>query len=83
MNPQDSRKQNVTISLNRDVLKKAKVLAARKETSISGLLAAQIENLVGREDAYLRAERQAQALMDDAFHMGGDPRVKRDDLHDR
>ena len=36
-------KQNVTISLSRQIKKKAKILAARRETSISGLLAQEIE----------------------------------------
>ena len=57
-------KQNVTISLSRQVLKKARILAARRETSISGLLAQEVEFLVGQEEAYERAENQALALLD-------------------
>ncbi len=76
-------KQNVTISLSRQVLKKAKILAARRETSISGLLAQQLEFLVGDEEAYERAEREAMALLDSGFHMGGVVRVGRDELHER
>jgi hypothetical protein len=38
-----SGKQNITISLTREVLKKTEILAARRETSISALLADQIE----------------------------------------
>jgi hypothetical protein len=76
-------KQNVTVSLSRGVLKKAKVLAARRETSISGLLAQQIEALVGEEEAYERAERQALALLDKGFHLGGVIRASRDELHER
>ena len=76
-------KQNVTISLSRQVLKKAKILAARRETSISGLLAQEIEFLVGDEEAYDRAERQARALLDKGFHMGGIIRAGRDELHER
>lgn len=76
-------KQNVTISLSREVLKKAKILAARRETSISGLLAQEIEFLVGDEEAYARAERQARALMDKGFHMGGAIRASREELHER
>ena len=76
-------KQNVTISLSRHVLKKAKILAARRETSISGLLARQIESLVGEEEAYERAERQAMALLDKGFRMGGVIRAGRDELHER
>ena len=76
-------KQNVTISLSRQVLRKVKILAARRETSISGLLAQQIEFLVGEEEAYERAERQALALLDKGFHMGGVIRASRDQWHER
>ena len=76
-------KQNVTISLSKQVLKKARILAARRETSISGLLAQEIESLVNNEDAYERAERQALLLLDQGFHLGGVIRASRDDLHER
>ena len=76
-------KQNVTISLDRKTIQKAKVLAARRSNSISGLLAQQIETLVGEEEAYQRAERQAMTLLDEGFHLGGVIRVSRDELHER
>lgn len=76
-------KQNVTVSLSRQVLKKARILAARRETSISGLLAQEIESLVGHEEAYERAERQARTLLDKGFHLGGVIRAGRDELHER
>jgi hypothetical protein len=49
--------------------------------SISDLLAEQIEYLVGVEEAYERAERQALALLDRGFHMGGVISASRDELH--
>jgi hypothetical protein len=76
-------KQNLTISLTRETIRKAKILAARRETSISGLLATQIEILVGEEEAYERAERQAAALLDRGFHLGGVIRSTRDEWHER
>ena len=76
-------KQNVTISLSRQTVRKAKVLAARRATSISGLLAEQIELLVGEEEAYERAERQATTLLDRGFHLVGVIRSSRDDWHER
>jgi hypothetical protein len=81
--PLDSAKQNVTISLSRQTLQKAKVLAARRATSISGLLAEQIEILVGEEAAYERSERLAMALLDQGFHLGGVIEGNRDELHER
>lgn len=78
----DNRKQNVTIPLDRQTIRKAKVAAARRSTSISGLLAQQVEILVGEEEAYQHAERQAMALLEQGFHLGGAP-VSRDEIHDR
>ncbi len=79
----DALKQNVTISLDRQTIRKAKILAARRDTSISGLLAQQIEILAGDEEAYERAERQAVALLDEGFQLGGGPPASREELHER
>jgi len=79
----DSTRQNVTISLNRETLLKAEVLAARRATSVSGFLAEQIEALVGDEEAYERAQHQAAMLLDQGFHLGGATQTDRDGLHER
>jgi hypothetical protein len=79
----DNEKQNLTISLDRQTIRMAKILAARRSTSISGLLARQIEILVGEEEAYERAERQAMSLLNQGFHLGGVIRASRDELHER
>ena len=76
-------KSNITISLDRKTIQKAKIFAARRSTSISGLLAQQIEILVGEEEAYERAERIAMTLLAEGFHLGGAIRVGRDELHER
>jgi hypothetical protein len=76
-------KQNLTVSLSQQTIRKAKILAARRGSSISGLLAEQIEVLIGEEEAYERAERQALALLDQGFHLGGMIVATRDELHER
>ena len=81
--PAKSEKQNITISLDRQTIRKAKIVAARRSTSISGLLARQIEILIGEEEAYERAERQAMNLLEQGFHMGGKIRASREELHER
>jgi hypothetical protein len=84
MPPTNKReKQNLTVSLDRQTIRKAKIVAARRSTSISGLLASQIEILVGEEEAYERAERQAMKLLEEGFHLGAGTRVSRDELHER
>jgi hypothetical protein len=76
-------KQNLTVSLPQQTIRKAKILAARRGSSISGLLADQIEILVGEDEAYERAQRQAAALLDQGFHLGGMIRSTRDEWHER
>jgi hypothetical protein len=82
----DSGKQNVTIRLDRGTIRKAKMLAARRKTSLSELLARQIEHLAGEgisDEAYERAMRQALALLDQGFHLGGGGSMSRDGVHER
>jgi hypothetical protein len=79
----DTEKQNVTLSLSRRVLKKARILAARRETSISGLLSQEVESLVAEEELYERSERQALELLEQRFRLGGKKIVSREKLHER
>lgn len=79
----ESTKQNITVRLDRRTLRKAKVLAAKRNTSISRLLTEQIEALVGEDDAYEQAERRALALLGRGFHLGGRIEATRDEWHDR
>lgn len=76
-------KRNVTISLGQRIIQKAKILAARRATSISGLVTAQIEALVGQDEAYETAKRQALDILAHGFHLGGGSHVTRAGLHDR
>jgi HSP90 family molecular chaperone len=80
---QVQEKQNITLRLSRETLKKARILAVRRSTSLSGLLTSQIEKLAGEEDAYERAKRESLALMEKGFHLGGVHEFDRDALHER
>jgi hypothetical protein len=82
-NARDGGKQNLTIRLDRLTIRRAEILAARRSTSVSDLIARQIEILAGEEQAYERAERQAMSMLDQGFHVGGKIRSKRDALHKR
>ena len=77
-------KQNVTISLDCELVQKAKILAARCSTSISGLLAKHIEeDLVGTDNAYDHAKKSSLALLETGFHLGGNSAADRDELYKR
>jgi hypothetical protein len=76
-------KQNLTISLGVDIIRKAKILAAQRSTSISGLLAQQVEALVHADDAYNRAAISAIARMNRGLRLGGGTMTSREKLHER
>ena len=77
-------KRNLTVELDAETIRKAKVLAARRETSISRLVAAEIERLVGEDEAYERARTTALALLDRGFDLGSDGRLpSREEVHER
>ncbi len=78
-----SEGQNLTLHLDRDIIRKAKILAAKRGTSISGLVAEELVRIVGEDEAYEAAARAALALLDKGFHLGGEIRVSRDELHER
>ncbi|MGB6687995.1 MAG: hypothetical protein WBE76_09150 [Terracidiphilus sp.] len=79
----DDEKQNITLRLSRKTIQKARILAAKRSTSISGLLTSQIEQLANSEDDYDRSMRRALARMEKGFHLGGTHKLDRDALHER
>jgi HSP90 family molecular chaperone len=81
--PALDEKQNITLRLSRQTIQKARVLAAKRSTSVSGLLTSQIEQLADAEDDYERAMRRAMARMEMGYDLGEIPRLDRDALHER
>jgi len=75
-------RQNLTVQLDRDTIRKARVLAAKRGTSVSAMVAAQIQQSVQAEDAYEAARRSALEWLERGFHLGGG-RLNRDELHER
>ncbi len=78
-----TQKQNVTISLDAPLIRKAKILAAKRSTSISGMLAEQVEALVSEDDGYERASASAIARLKRGLHLGGERMISRDEVHER
>ncbi len=81
--PALDEKRNITLRLSRQTIQKARVLAAKRSTSISGLLTSEIERLAETKDDYERAMDDAFALMEKGFPMGEIPKLDRDALHER
>ncbi|HEX7973506.1 MAG TPA: hypothetical protein VF498_03785 [Anaerolineales bacterium] len=77
--------QNVTLAIPKDILRKAKILAVQKNTSLSGLLTQTLADLVAHQEAYERARQRNLALLDRGFDLGthGTITLKREELHER
>lgn len=75
-------RQNITIALEQELLRKARILAAERGTSVSRLLADELGRLVGDAEDYDRSRREALADLDRGLSLGGRP-ASRDALHDR
>lgn len=63
--------QNLTLKLPIDTIRKVKVVAAERGTSISALVAAKIEELVGEDAEYQAAKRRALEWLTQGWHLGG------------
>lgn len=86
-------KQNLTVQLDAEVIRRAKVLAARRGTSVSGLVAQQLEELTAADERYqharesalgaLRETREERArLAREAPGESDEPRWTRDGLYE-
>jgi hypothetical protein len=77
--------QNITLSIRKDLLRKALILAVERQTSLSGLLSLYIEQIVESDTAYHLAYRRQMDWLDQGFDLGsaGVMPVSREELHDR
>lgn len=74
-------KRNLTIQLDDDLIHRAKVIAAERGTSVSGLVAQQITELIAARDRYVRARESALRMMSEATDRGG-RHWTREELHE-
>lgn len=75
--------RNITLRLDNELIRKAKVLAAQQGTSVSGLLTRHIEQLISEEEVYDTARQHALTLLERGFHLGGKIPCPREQWHDR
>jgi hypothetical protein len=77
--------QNITLSLPEEDLREARVLAARRGTSVSQLLARILRETVERETGYDAAREHSLTVLREGIDLGTGGRMtwSRDDLHER
>ncbi len=76
-------KQNITLSLDKELIVKAKVMAAHRQTSISGMLSDELRKAVEKTERYQLAKREAMNNLKMGFYLGGRILASREDLHER
>ena len=76
-------KTNITLKLDADLLREARVMAAEEGSSISSLLGAQLQQIVSEHKGYARAKRRALARLREGFDLRWTPPRSRDELHER
>lgn len=76
-------KQNVTLSIPKHLLQQAKILAIRRNHSLSSLLTDLLIEMVEREERYEEAKRRGLARLDAARALQGDYTWSRESLHER
>jgi hypothetical protein len=76
-------KQNITLAVEKPLLKRARAIAAQRGKSISALLADELEKIADREAAYDKAMARALAFLKSPVHLGGTGLSDRERLHAR
>ena len=76
-------KQNITLSVDKDLIKKGKVIAAQSDTSVSKMLSEQLKQLVEDNEQYETAKRSALQTLKKGYRLGGKITWKREDLYER
>ena len=78
-------RQNITLSLPKDLLQKVKIIAVKNDTSLSGLLSDYLARITNEEEAYQLAQTKHLRLLEKGFDFGleGEIPWKREELHER
>jgi hypothetical protein len=72
---------NLTLQLDQEVIRRARIVAARRGTSVSALVARELTDLADRDERYEEASRRAREIMERAVARGGRS-WRRDELYE-
>ena len=77
--------RNVTLTLPEELLRRLRILAAQRDTSISAWLTTALSELVDQEDGYAEARDATIRDLERGYDLGtrGQITWTRDSLHDR
>lgn len=76
-------KTNVTLKLDADLLREARVIAAEEGRSVSALLTERLESMIRERKFFDKARRRALARLREGLDLQWTPPRSRDELHER
>jgi predicted transcriptional regulator len=78
-------KQNITLSIPKEILRKIKIIAAKENSSVSTLLTNALEELVELDEGYRSASQEHSQLLQQGLNLGtkGSIDWSREELHAR
>jgi hypothetical protein len=76
-------KQNLTLALDKETVRKAKVLAAQRGSSVSRVLTEEIDRLVRERDRFQAAKTGAITELRRGYRLGGGPLPRREEIYER
>lgn len=78
-----STARNITLTVDAETLREAKVLAAQRGLSVSAFLRAEIAGLVERQRGYVKARESALSRLGRGQRLGAGKLPSREELHAR
>ena len=78
----DDKTANVTLRMDKDLLRKLRHRAVDENLSLSGWITAVLERTVARETSFAAARKRALRRLDRGFSLGGKP-LSREASHER
>jgi len=76
-------KTNVTLKLDADLLREARIVAAEEGRSVSALLTDRLEAMIRERKAYDKARRRALSRLREGLDLRWKPPNSRDELYER
>lgn len=75
--------RNITLALDEEILREARILAAHRGLSVSGLLRRQLVHLIEDERGYAKARSSALRRLGRGQSLQAGKLPRREELHDR
>jgi hypothetical protein len=75
--------RNITVSLDDDIYRRVRMIAAERDTSVSALVKAFLVQLGSSESETERLKREERSLRERVTSFRGSDRLTRDDIHSR